>query len=110
MLVPLICLGVGVGSHLHDNNSNNNNDDDKNIEAPLFMCRHNGRLIELHAHALAEDVIYHIGWKAFTTKGSHNLHLMDDTAKHWNSLTKPAARKTLAKLPALKIPGGKMSK
>jgi len=98
-----------IQNHLHDNDSNNDGDN-KNIKAPLFTCQHNGRPIELHAHALAEDVIYHIGWEAFTTKGSHNLHLTDDAAKHWNSLAKPAARKTLAKLPALKIPGGKMSK
>ena len=115
MLVPLICLGVKViiiwliQNHLHDNDSNDDSDDE-NIEAPLFTCQHNGLPIELHAHALVEDVIYHIGWEAFTTKGSHNLHLTNDAAKHWNSLTKPAARKTLAKLPALKIPGGKMSK
>jgi hypothetical protein len=84
--------------------------DDGDIEAPLFTCRHNGRPIELHTHAFAEHVIYHISWEAFTTKGSHNLHLTEDAAKHWNSLTKPAAQKTLAKLPKLKIPGGKMSR
>jgi hypothetical protein len=32
---------------------------------------------------------------------------MEDAAKYWKSLTKPAIQKTLAKL---KIPGGKMSK
>jgi len=67
-------------------------------------------LIELHAHAFAEHVIYHIGWAAFINKGSHNLHLTGEAAKHWNSLAKPAAQKTLAKLSKIKIPGGKMSK
>jgi hypothetical protein len=77
------------------------------INAPLFSCRHNGRPIEIHTHASAEHVVYHIGWNAFTSQGSNHLQLTSDAAKHWNSLTKPAAQKTLAKL---KIPGGKMAK
>ena len=85
-------------------------DEDTATETPLFSCQHGGCQTELHTHAFAEHVIYHIGWEAFTTKGSHNLHLTEDAAKHWNSLTKPAAQKTLAKLPKLKIPGGKMSR
>jgi hypothetical protein len=87
-----------------------NNGDDGDIEAPLFTCRQNCCPIELHTHAFAKHVIYHISWEAFTTKGSHNLHLTEDAAKHWNSLTKPATQKTLAKLPKLKIPGRKMSR
>jgi hypothetical protein len=35
---------------------------------------------------------------------------MSKTAKHWNSLNKPAANKVLAALPKLKIPGGKLTK
>ena len=65
--------------------------------------------MELHMHTFAEHVIYHISWAAFTNKGSHNLHFTGD-AKHWNSLAKPAAQKTLAKLSKIKILGGKMSK
>jgi len=69
-----------------------------------------GRPVELHTHAVAEHVLYHIGWDAFTGNGSHNMHLTPDAAKHWNSFTKPAAQKALTKLLKLKIPGGKRAK
>jgi hypothetical protein len=46
---------------------------------------HNGCTIKLHTHAFAEDVIYHLDWEVFATKGSHDLHFTDDAAKHWNS-------------------------
>jgi hypothetical protein len=89
------------------NDDDDEDDDAAAADAPLFSCRHMGRETELHSHAFAEDVIYHIGWAAFVSRGSYS-QLMPDAAQHWNSLSKTATKKVLTKLPKLKIPGGKM--
>ena len=85
------------------------NDDAAAADVPLFSCRHMhmGCETELHSHAFAEDVIYHIGWAAFVSRGSYS-QLMPDAAQHWNSLSKTATKKVLTKLLKLKIPGGNM--
>ena len=44
---------------------------------------------------------------AFTNGGSHYLNLTEEAAKHWNSIAKPAAQKTLTKLSKIKIPRGR---
>ena len=62
---------------------------------------------ELHSHSFAEDVIYHIGWDAFISCGSHH-QLMPDAPLLWTSFNQPV-NKLLATLPKLKIPGGKMA-
>jgi hypothetical protein len=83
---------------------------DEDEDAPLFSCRLNGRSIELHTHTIAEHVIYHIGWDAFISKDALHCQLKSEAANHWKALTKPAVNTLLAKIPKLKIPGGKMAK
>jgi hypothetical protein len=56
-----------------------NDGDDFEIEVPFFLCQHNGHAAELHSHTFADDVLYHIGWYAFTSHRSHNLQLTSDS-------------------------------
>ena len=98
---PLLDLQA---SHITDDGDNN---DSKDIDLPVFSCHHMGSTIELHTHAFSELVLYHIGWETFTSKGSHNVQLTPDETEYWNTFTKLAAKRAIAKLPKITIPGGK---
>lgn len=72
-------------------------------EAPLFSCYHGNTYAKIHTHASAEHVLYHLGWAVMQKVSRRTFLLTADATKHWCALTKPA----VAKLPTLKIRGGK---
>src|SRR5882762_552264 len=94
-------------SHCHVFQDHSQQMDDENedtaTEAPLFSCWHGGCQTELHTHAFAENVIYHLGWSVWFPLSAHT-----GRCTALDNINKSATNKHLATLPKLKIPGEKM--
>jgi hypothetical protein len=89
--------------------ANNDVENDEDLDVPSFSCMKN--LSHLHTHLPAQDALYHLGPKAFTTKDFRHLSLTDDSWGHWSALTSSKkVRGVVEKLHTIRIPGGKMDK
>ncbi|KAG2123801.1 hypothetical protein DEU56DRAFT_828756, partial [Suillus clintonianus] len=62
---------------------------------------------EIHTHAPASSILYHIGKGALKATNSRALELSNANARHWVALTAPQVKQ---KLPRLKISGGRITK
>ncbi|KAI0628399.1 hypothetical protein C8Q77DRAFT_1148254 [Trametes polyzona] len=69
----------------------------EDMAVPAFSCRY--RTVDLHTHAPASDLLYHLGPDA--TTGSRELIILKEyAAARWRALTMPKVQKLFIRIPA----------
>ncbi|KAG1722488.1 uncharacterized protein EDB91DRAFT_1240212 [Suillus paluster] len=85
-------------------------DDDMDVSSdavPSFSRLPSRYQYEIHTHAPASSILYHIGKRALKGTNTWALELSNANARHWVALTAPQVKQ---KLPRLKISGSKITK
>ncbi|KAH7902917.1 hypothetical protein BJ138DRAFT_1021366 [Hygrophoropsis aurantiaca] len=83
--------------------SDSESDSEDTIVPQMFSQMY--RQHELHTHAQAKHILYHLGKNALVGTDSRALQLTPRSATHWHALTRTKVKK---KLPTLKILAGKI--
>ena len=84
-----------------------NLDPDVPIPQPIFVGDY--QHAHLHTHAPIGHLVYHLGPTAMTPMTLGHFTLTEAATKSWHTFTHAGqVQQEVAKLPKLKIPGGKM--
>ena len=70
---------------------------------PVFLCR--DHKIELHMHAKASHLLYHLGSKALTGDHRDSMRLTSIAASRWKAFMKPKVKAALTVAQSLKAVG-----
>ena len=84
------------------NEPGSEDDEDSDI-VPAFSCR--DRKIELHTHAKASHLLYHLGSKALTGDHRDSMRLTSIAASRWKAFMKPKVKAALTVAQSLKAVG-----